>query len=118
VEPGTLGGHRGLKIFGRLDCPSALRFIAAGMYVGHRVFFADSTTAIAAGYRPCAKCMPNSYKRWKNDWAAWNALVAQCRAEAAVQKATARTEKAKQLGAPAPNIGVGYPTPPKPPRRK
>ena len=63
--PGTLGGHRKLKIYGRLDCPSALRYIAKGQYVAHRVFFADEETAIAAGYRPCAKCMPEAYRRWK-----------------------------------------------------
>ena len=64
-EPGTLGGHRKLKIYGRLDCPSALRYIAKGQYVKHRVFFKDETTAIAAGYRPCSRCMPEAYKRWK-----------------------------------------------------
>ena len=63
--PGTLGGHRKLKIYGRLDCPSALRYIAKGQYVAHRVFFADEETTIAAGYRPCAKCMPEAYRRWK-----------------------------------------------------
>ena len=63
--PGILGGHRKLKIYGRLDCPSALRYIAKGQYVAHRVFFADEETAIAAGYRPCAKCMPEAYRRWK-----------------------------------------------------
>lgn len=63
--PGTLGGHRKLKIYGRLDCPSALRYIAKGQYVAHRVFFADEETAIAAGYRPCGKCMPEAYRRWK-----------------------------------------------------
>lgn len=51
--PGKYGGHKGLKIYGRLDCPSALRYIAKGQYVQHRVFFADEETAIAAGYRPC-----------------------------------------------------------------
>ena len=63
--PGTLGGHRKLKIYGRLDCPSALRYIAKGQYVALRVFFADEETAIAAGYRPCGKCMPEAYRRWK-----------------------------------------------------
>lgn len=63
--PGLLGGHKGLKIYGRLDCPSALRYIAKGQYVKHRVFFTDEETAIAAGYRPCAKCMPEKYKQWK-----------------------------------------------------
>jgi len=57
-QPGTLGGHRRLKIYGRLDCPSALRYVAIGQYVRHRVFFADEATAIAAGYRPCARCLP------------------------------------------------------------
>ena len=64
-EPGTLGGHKKLKIYGRLDCPSALRYIQKGQYVQHRVFFADEETAIAAGYRPCAVCMPEKYKEWK-----------------------------------------------------
>jgi methylphosphotriester-DNA--protein-cysteine methyltransferase len=29
------------------------------------VFFADEQTAIAAGYRPCATCLPEKYARWK-----------------------------------------------------
>ncbi len=65
VVKGTLGGHRKLKLYGRLDCPSALRFIAKGQYVQHRVFFLDEDDAIAAGYRPCAKCLPEKYKKWK-----------------------------------------------------
>ena len=62
---GTLGGHRKLKIYGRLDCPSAARWIAKGHYVEYRVFFKDEETAIAAGYRPCGVCMPEEYKQWK-----------------------------------------------------
>lgn len=62
--PGTFGGHRKLKIYGRLDCPSALRYIAKGQYVKYRVFFADEATAVAAGYRPCGVCMLEAYKRW------------------------------------------------------
>jgi len=58
--PGTLGGNRWLKIYGRLDCPSALRWIARGHYVRHRVFFADEATARAAGYRPCRVCADSS----------------------------------------------------------
>ncbi|MBE6869841.1 MAG: metal-binding protein [Ruminococcus albus] len=64
--PGSLGGHKKLKIYGRLDCPSALRYIAKGQYVKNRVFFADEQTAIAAGYRPCAVCMRERYLKWKN----------------------------------------------------
>jgi methylphosphotriester-DNA--protein-cysteine methyltransferase len=63
--PGTLGGHRRSKVYGRLDCPSALRWIARGHYVRHRVFFADEETAIAPGSRPCANCLPERYAAWK-----------------------------------------------------
>jgi methylphosphotriester-DNA--protein-cysteine methyltransferase len=62
---GTFGGHRKTRIYGRLDCASALRAIARGGYVKHRVFFADEADAIAAGYRPCARCMPDRYREWK-----------------------------------------------------
>ena len=63
--PGTFGGHRRTLVYGRLDCAGALRWIAKGHYVCHRVFFADEETAIAAGYRPCANCMPEEYRTWK-----------------------------------------------------
>jgi len=66
ASPGTLGGHRRSRVYGRLDCPSALRAIARGGYVRHRVFFADEPTAIGAGYRPCAVCLPGDYRRWKS----------------------------------------------------
>ncbi len=63
--PGTLGGHRRNKLYGRLDCPTALRALAAGGYARNRVFFADEPTAIAAGFRPCAVCLPQAYRTWK-----------------------------------------------------
>jgi hypothetical protein len=64
-RPGTLGGHRRSRIYGRLDCPGAARAIARGGYVAQRVFFADEATAVAAGYRPCAACLRAAYDRWK-----------------------------------------------------
>lgn len=63
--PGTFGGHRGTKVYGRLDCRAARRAIAQGGYVTHRVFFADEPAALTAGYRPCAVCMPYEYAIWK-----------------------------------------------------
>ncbi|GAA2168931.1 metal-binding protein [Pedococcus bigeumensis] len=63
--PGTLGGNRRGRVYGRLDCPSALRAIRQGGYVRHRVFFADEPTAVAAGYRPCGTCMRAEYAAWK-----------------------------------------------------
>ncbi|MDH6280120.1 Ada metal-binding domain-containing protein [Prescottella agglutinans] len=65
ATPGTLGGHRRDRIYGRLDCPGAARAIARGGYVTQRVFFADEETAIAAGYRPCAVCLRGEYDAWK-----------------------------------------------------
>ncbi|MFE7799118.1 Ada metal-binding domain-containing protein [Nocardia sp. NPDC057440] len=63
--PGRFGGHRRSKIYGHLDCPSALRALTRGHYHPHRVFFADEATAIGAGYRPCASCMKARYAVWK-----------------------------------------------------
>jgi hypothetical protein len=37
--PGTLGGHRGGKLYGRLDCRAAAAAIVRGGYVRQRVFF-------------------------------------------------------------------------------
>ncbi len=63
--PGTFGGNRRGKLYGRLDCPAALRAIASGGYVNQRVFFADEHAAIEAGYRPCAVCLPKEYRAWR-----------------------------------------------------
>lgn len=63
--PGTLGGHRKLRIYGRLDCPSALRWLQKGHYAGQRVFFASEEHARAAGFRPCAVCLAQAYETWK-----------------------------------------------------
>jgi methylphosphotriester-DNA--protein-cysteine methyltransferase len=62
---GSIGGHRRSRIFGRLDCPSALCAIARGGYVADRVFFLDEDAATVAGYRPCGACMPHRYRAWK-----------------------------------------------------
>jgi hypothetical protein len=62
---GVLGGNRRARIYGRLDCPAALRALARGGYAATRVFFATEQDARAAGYRPCAVCMPGQYRRWK-----------------------------------------------------
>jgi hypothetical protein len=56
----TLGGYIKTKIYGTLNCKSGKR-----MKVANRIFFADEQEAINAGYRPCAHCMPEAYKRWK-----------------------------------------------------
>jgi hypothetical protein len=70
-EKGQWGGHRGAKIYGRLDCPSALRALARGGYARQRVFFADEATAIAAGYRSCATCRRERYDAWCAGRASW-----------------------------------------------
>ena len=65
-EKGTLGGNSRDKIYGRLDCPSANRWVKHGTYAKIRVFFKGEAAAIAAGYRPCGCCMREKYKRWKS----------------------------------------------------
>jgi hypothetical protein len=64
ATPGTLGGNSTLRIYGRLDCARAVAALPLG-YAKHRVFFADEQAAIAAGYRPCGRCMPAPYAVWK-----------------------------------------------------
>ncbi|MFA6860361.1 MAG: metal-binding protein [Clostridia bacterium] len=66
-EKGIYGGYKPLKIYGKLDCPSALRWIEKGYYVGNRVFFASEYDAVMAGYRPCAVCQKEKYLLWKED---------------------------------------------------
>ena len=63
--PGTCGGHKKLKIYGRLDCPNALRYLEKGYYEPNRVFFENSEAANELGYRPCSICMRKEYKNWK-----------------------------------------------------
>lgn len=67
--PETLGGNRKLKIYGRLDCPTALSTIQRfpGSYEKFRVFFADEKSALAAGYRPCGNCLREKYREYMKD---------------------------------------------------
>lgn len=66
TTPGTFGGYRKARRYGKLDCKVARRAInEGGLYAQQRVFFADEATAIANGYHPCAKCMPEAHKAWK-----------------------------------------------------
>ena len=64
-KAGALGGHSKHKIYGKLDCRSALAALKRRKYVKYRVFFANEKMAIQCGYRPCAVCMPKEYKAWK-----------------------------------------------------
>jgi len=65
--PGTLGGNKTLKIYGRLDCKSALNWIKKGYYTQSRVFFESEEAAQELGYRPCGVCMKKEYKIWKEN---------------------------------------------------
>ena len=73
--PGTFGGNSKLKIYGRLDCWSALSTIRRfpGSYEKSRVFFADEKTALEAGYRPCGNCMRAQYREYMADADAYKA---------------------------------------------
>lgn len=47
-RPGTVGGNRRSKLYGRLDCRSALQALARGGYALDRVFFLDEHAAQTA----------------------------------------------------------------------
>ena len=53
-------GNVPAKIYGALACKSGKR-----MKKENRIFFIDKAEAIAAGFRPCANCMPLEYAEWK-----------------------------------------------------
>jgi methylphosphotriester-DNA--protein-cysteine methyltransferase len=66
ARKGLFGGNRRAKIYGRLNCPAALRALKrATSYPRHRVFFADEAAAVDAGFRPCAACMREAYSKWR-----------------------------------------------------
>ncbi|WP_375444032.1 Ada metal-binding domain-containing protein [uncultured Fibrella sp.] len=56
----TLAGNRPGKIYGQLNCRAGKR-----MNARNRVFFQNQIEAVDAGFRPCAVCLPEAYKRWK-----------------------------------------------------
>ncbi|MCC7076907.1 MAG: metal-binding protein [Acidimicrobiia bacterium] len=66
---GTFGGNnassRKARVYGRMDCTAARWALDRGGYVARRVFFEDEATAIACGFRPCARCLPDRYAEWK-----------------------------------------------------
>lgn len=63
---GLYGGYNGKeKIYGTMDCKSALSWIKKGHYVDKRVFFKDEKDAVLAGFRPCAVCQREKYLKWK-----------------------------------------------------
>lgn len=53
-------GNRRLKIYGLLKCVSGKR-----MKVANRLFFTSEDEAIHHGFRPCARCMQDHYRKWK-----------------------------------------------------
>lgn len=58
----SCSGNLNLKIYGILHFKSGKR-----MKKENRVFFTTVTKAKLKGYRPCAHCMPEDYKIWKNE---------------------------------------------------
>ena len=64
AAPGRFGGHRKSRIYCWLDCPAALRAIVGGGDAAHPVLLGAVETPVAAGYRPCAVCLPGAYAAW------------------------------------------------------
>lgn len=72
---GEFGGNSKLKIYGQLDCGTALAAIRRfGISsTSKRVFFADEKTALAAGYRPCGNCLRKKYREYMQNPDAYRA---------------------------------------------
>jgi alkylated DNA repair dioxygenase AlkB len=56
----SFAGNSRLRIYGKLDCVSGKR-----LKKENRVFFVSEASALTMGYRPCAHCMADTYKKWK-----------------------------------------------------
>jgi hypothetical protein len=56
LEKIKFGGYRRDKIYSTLTCSASKR-----MKVESRVFFRDENEALELGYRPCGRCMPETY---------------------------------------------------------
>lgn len=110
TTPGLLGGNRQSCIYGRLDCPAARRALDRGGYVHVRVFFADEATAIAAGFRPCAVCMPDEYRRWKAQATGDQPARVTVRTQDGVREAIGQSSEARynlhQSGARSPDCDI------------
>jgi len=64
--PGQVGWHVAVASMDVLIAVRHCRRLPVGGYVRQRVFFVHEEDARAAGYRPCAVCMPAAYAVWKN----------------------------------------------------
>lgn len=64
TERGTVYDYKSTKIYGCRDCKVPIPYLERGTY--KTVFFKDEETAVKAGFRPCAKCLPKKYDKWKN----------------------------------------------------
>jgi len=56
LEKIKFGGYRRDKIYGTLTCSAGKR-----MKGESRVFFQDENEELELGYRPCGRCMPETY---------------------------------------------------------
>ena len=67
--PGTLGGHRGNRVYGRLDCEGALRWIAKRALPMPSAFFSDEATPRRRLPALRDYCLPEAYSAWKLKYA-------------------------------------------------
>lgn len=60
-------GNKNTRIYGRAVCSATDGHpILHGDNENNRVMFASEDEAKRLGYRPCAKCLQDEYKKWKN----------------------------------------------------
>ena len=63
--PNILSGNKRTKVFGKASCSSTDGHLILRKEDCDRVLFDNETIALSAGFRPCAKCLQESYIEWK-----------------------------------------------------
>lgn len=63
--PKLFSGNKHTKIFGKATCSSTIGHQILLGNNTNRVLFHSENEALKSGFRPCAKCMPEQYEKWK-----------------------------------------------------
>ncbi len=63
--PKTICGNKRTKIFGKATCSATNGHLVLNSTLSDSMVFESKEEAISLGYRPCARCMPKDYAKWR-----------------------------------------------------
>lgn len=64
--PNIYSGNRRTKVFGKASCSATNGHLILEQDGTGRQLFENAVEAIALSFRPCARCMPVEYAKWKH----------------------------------------------------